>query len=454
MAEISPQKSPRSFIPLKKHYSPLGSSRLRRLLYFLARRSYCLFLQKNYRIQHINADFLRELKAPYVLLANHVSNIDPFIYNILCPYPIAWIIGKSIERDSKVPCLFDILRCISRSKEMSDLDTIRKIRGWIADGEVIGIFPEGQTSFSGVSHPIPEATAKLLRLLKVPVVALRNEGGYFAQPRWSWERRCSKNTQGPGIRIYYELLFDAQQIQSAKPSEINFKLQQALHYNPYRQRERQGAAYSPPLLNLGLRKQNLAESMELVYHSCLACGQIGQMQSRAMELKCRSCGSAWRLSDDSHFLQAPKVFTAKTRQSYNLQEYHEAQLQLLQQRARQGLLDVTQTFALLRAYTAEDETQRLRQGGSIRCLNGSIRFSPNGLEIRDQHQVITHGVPISKVFAAHVFKQNTLEFRVSDTAAQSRLFVLEFPHKTDSAFLLFDSLKALQKANMGQKAIK
>ena len=442
-----------SFVPLARCYAPAKASILRKLLYFFARRSYGILLQKNYRIEHHNVHFLRELKAPYILLANHVSNEDPFIYNICCPYPIAWIIGKSIERESRFPFLLRTLRCISRSKEMSDLGTIKKIRQWIADGEVVGIFPEGQTSLSGVSQPIPDATAKLLRFLKVPVVALRSEGGYFARPHWARQRRCSQNTQAPGIAIHYELLLDQTQIQTAKLEEITAKVQQALHYDPYQQKDKIFT-----ILDLGIKKQNLAESIELVFYACLACHNredgyksLGMMRSNGIHLHCSHCGAAWRISDDSHFLQYGA-------QCYNLEQYYQGQWNLLCELAINRRLKIQYSFARLRCYrTEEEQIGHLRKSGSVCYHKGVIELDTNGLKVQQNEQMLYH-FALEHIFASHVFKFNTWEFHVKqlgeshtnheqvNTNNQSQLFVLDFPRKTDSAFLLLDSLKALQQS--------
>ncbi len=443
------------FKPLTKWYAPAKASLLRRLLYFFARRSYGVLLQKNYRIQHINADFLRKLQAPYIILANHVSNEDPFIYNILCPYPISWIIGKSIERDSKHPWLLRTIRCISRNKEMSDLDTIKKICHWVDDGEVIGIFPEGQTSFSGVSHPLPEATAKLLRFLKIPIVALRNEGGYFANPRWAQQRRCSKKGEGHAITLHYQLLFNQEQIKTAKLTEINNKLQQALYYDPYQKHETTTITKenpSPrPTLDKGLKLQNLAENIELLFYSCLSCQSLeslNSMQSNGMELHCQSCGMAWQISDDSHFIQC-----GATR--YNLEQYYQGQLQLLRNLAADNTLKIQQTFARLRCYTTEEEILHVRKAKHI-YYNGFLQLNKQGLELfqndRQPISKLPNGLSLSsftlkQIFASHVFKYNTWEFRTRSSAKNSKslLFVMEFPNKNDSAFLFVDSLKILQE---------
>ena len=441
------------FQPLKQYFAPPKATMLRRILYFFARPIYAMSLQRQYQIHHVNAEFLRTLEAPYVLLGNHVTNDDPFLCNILCPYPIAWIIGKSIERDSRFPWLLRTIRCISRSKETSDWESIKKIRQWITEGEVVGIFPEGQTSCSGVSQPIPATTAKLLRLLKVPVVVMRNKGGYFVHPRWARKRRVTGKS-GPGIALHYELLFDRKQIQTAKLGEIQQKLEQALYENPYQHRNAEDSIYPPPRLDLGLKWQNLAESMELVFYACLSCRSaqsLGTMQSQNMELRCGHCAAVWRISDDSHFLRCGTLH-------FDLDQYYRGQLELLDQLATQGLLQLNQTFARLRGYSEEDEAFRLRQGGSIRRKNGHIALNREGLVFVQKGQQ-TLNFPVNAIFGSHVFKHNIWELRAHNNGnpetqnqaqqnvqpGKNTLFVLEFPHKTDSAFLLLDSLKALQK---------
>ena len=65
------------------------------------------------------------------------------------------------------------------------METIRKTKRIVQQGGSIGIFPEGNTSYSGQTVQILPATVKLIKMLKIPVIIMNIKGMYLSYPRWA-----------------------------------------------------------------------------------------------------------------------------------------------------------------------------------------------------------------------------------------------------------------------------
>lgn len=135
----------------------------------------------------------KDVKGPYLILGNHTMNADPFMLALSFREPIYFVASDMIFT---IPILSKIIsylvQPISKSKYKADTDTVKNMIRVAKSGGSIGIFPEGNRTFSGKPMTIPFSTAKLVKLLKLPVLFYRIEGGYLTSPRWSKKYRRGK----------------------------------------------------------------------------------------------------------------------------------------------------------------------------------------------------------------------------------------------------------------------
>src|SRR5690606_25497073 len=78
---------------------------------------------------------------------------------------------------------------IPKMKFTNDTRTIRSILQAKKSNRVIGLFPEGNRNWDGVTEPLTYATAKLIKSLNIPVVIATIAGGYLSHPRWGESHR-------------------------------------------------------------------------------------------------------------------------------------------------------------------------------------------------------------------------------------------------------------------------
>ncbi len=269
---------------VRTRYRPRNPLWFNRLL----RWFYGAWLRAAYRITPVGTELFDRLKPPYVVIPNHVSVLDPFMVGSLVPSPVYWVTSDGNMRSGIMKFLLRLVGSIPKSKVIPDLETVN----WIVEvirkrGGVVGIFAEGQACWDGCTLPLIPSTAKLLKLLRVPVVTAVLKGVYSSGPRWSWNHR-----RGPA-EIEFRLLMDGAEAKASTAEEIQARLGAALEHDE--------AAW------LGTRRfvyrsARRARHLELALFMCPECSSVGAMASAGNRLGCHACGNSVRLNPAYRFV--------------------------------------------------------------------------------------------------------------------------------------------------------
>ncbi len=133
---------------------------------------------------------------PFLLVANHRSNFDPFVAIASCPKAqLAYVAKPAIF---KIPITGRIVhKCffpsIDRENDREALNTIKKASQLIKEGVVsIGIYPEGTRSKTGELLPFRNGSFKIAKWANCPVVIARTTGTEKIAHRFA--RRHTKTT--------------------------------------------------------------------------------------------------------------------------------------------------------------------------------------------------------------------------------------------------------------------
>jgi 1-acyl-sn-glycerol-3-phosphate acyltransferase len=264
-------------MPARKRYVPRNYRWFNKLLRF----SYGIWLRLAYRIVTVGLEAARRLRPPFVVVANHQMIVDPFILGCQLAKPVYWITSDGNMRTRIMKALLRLVGSIPKSKVIPDIETI----GWTVDvirkrGGVVGVFPEGQATWDGTTLPLIPSTAKLLKLLKVPVLGAVIKGGYLSLPRWTWVRRRGK------VQIEWKLLLEPAELKVLGAEEILARLQSGLAHDESAWADAEKAHFA------SFRR---AEHLELALYRCPSCEAIGSMRSQRDRFFCVSCGLALRL---------------------------------------------------------------------------------------------------------------------------------------------------------------
>jgi hypothetical protein len=168
---------------------------------------------------------------------------------------------------------------IPKKKSISDLQAIRDCVRIAKEGGTIGIFPEGNRTYSGVQCYIDPAIVKLVRLLKLPVVLYNIKGGYGVEPRWA-----SNIRKGKSFGFVKEII-ETDEIICLSDEELYIRIKDGLR-----------VIETPNELKYRSKKQ--AEKLERVLYLCPNCGKVGMIYSEGKKVKCHHCDLDVKYTDN------------------------------------------------------------------------------------------------------------------------------------------------------------
>ncbi|WP_025724835.1 lysophospholipid acyltransferase family protein [Acholeplasma granularum] len=206
------------------------------------------FIRLKYKLKFKHYKALKN-KGPFLILGNHTINLDPIIMGLHFPFPVYFIATEQIFNLvflSRV--LKYLVNPIKKSKSVSDIETIRKVRRIVNEGGSIGIFPEGNTTYTGETSTIQKSTVKLIKMLKIPVIILNLKGLYLSFPRWSIYKK-----RGPSSSYISKIILPDEYLNDTD-DELYEKIKELLYVNAYDDQETSGNLYRGKKLAHGLEK--------------------------------------------------------------------------------------------------------------------------------------------------------------------------------------------------------
>lgn len=253
-------------------------------LWFLFHSVAELFIGKRYGYTYDRID----VKPPFMLIANHVTNNDPFLITAASKHqPLAFVTSEHLMRDGLVTKVLGVIaHTIARPKAAGGTGAVKGILRQLREGRPVVLFAEGDCTWDGVSQPIFPATGKLAKAAKVPLVTFRLEGGYLVSPRWSKKPRKAR-THGTLVRVY-----STEELAAMTPEEVNAAIERDTYENVWeRQREERTV----------IRSKKRAECLERALFICPACGGTDCMKSEGNTLYCASCGAKYPVDEYGFF---------------------------------------------------------------------------------------------------------------------------------------------------------
>lgn len=235
-----------------------------------------------------------------LILSNHNGALDPFYMALSFNRPISFVASDHIFRLGFISSLIKwLVNPIPIVKSQLDLAAIRLMRETVKDGGLVGLFPEGNRSFSGLTSYIAPSIGKLVKQLKCSLILYRIDGGYMTTPRWSRSLRRGKMYGDP---ISY---IDAEELSKMSPDEIYQIIIDNLYVDAYEYQEEKMIPY---------RGFNLAEYLELVLFVCPNCRELDSLRSKGSKFSCQNCGYSVKYSKYGFFETLDEMSEAPKRE--------------------------------------------------------------------------------------------------------------------------------------------
>ena len=237
---------------------------------------------KQYKVETVNMD---GLKPPYMLLSNHMHFIDFELAAMATwPHPVSNVV--SIDGYVVKFFLLEWIGAIATRKFTTDIHLVKSIRKVLQRGDILSMYPEARYSPCGTTAFLPDSLGKLIRMNKVPVVAVVHHGNHLYAPFWNF-----RNKRKVPFHTVFTQILTAEQAKTMSVDEINATLRQALQYDDYRYQKEQGIRITEPYR---------AEGRHKVLYQCPHCKEEFTMDSTGAELFCTACGKRWVWQEDGY----------------------------------------------------------------------------------------------------------------------------------------------------------
>ena len=241
-----------------------------------------MLIGKTYKVEKVN---MEGLKPPYMLLSNHMHFIDFELAAMATwPHPVSNVV--SIDGYVVKDFLLEWIGAIATRKFTTDIHLVKSIRHVLKRGDILAMYPEARYTPCGTTAFLPDSLGKLIRMNKVPVVAVVHHGNHLYAPFWDY-----KHKRKVPMQTVFTQILTAEEAATLPVAEINARLRQALQYDDYRYQKEQGIRITEPFRAQGLHK---------VLYKCPHCGQEFKMDTKGAEIFCKKCGKRWLWQEDGY----------------------------------------------------------------------------------------------------------------------------------------------------------
>ncbi|MCK9547703.1 MAG: lysophospholipid acyltransferase family protein [Sphaerochaeta sp.] len=249
----------------------------------LARPTYGRWLLWRHRVRAVGMEQLVAMERPFLVLANHVHTMDPFIISAASSVHIRWVAGAYLFKLFGLrPLLEQWVGAISKIQDKSDMFTIRTIAEALKNGDVVGLFPEGTRTWDGEPVGFDKAIAKMIKIFGVSVVLINLEGFYGARPRWARRRRSGPTL----VRVVSTLT--AEEIKRLRTDDLYAYLKEHLDYSYRSWQEANGVRFS---------QKRGAEGLEQILYLCPHCKRASTITTHRRTIACTACSFATHLDE-------------------------------------------------------------------------------------------------------------------------------------------------------------
>ena len=227
-----------------------------------------LFVKFRY---HIAMERIKKQETPCLILYNHQTLFDQFIVSFLMPKHVYHVASEDLFSNGFISKLLAwAVAPIPFRKSASDISGIKSCVKVAKEGGNIAMAPEGNRTYSGTTEYMKSGVVSLVKLLKMPLVLYRIEGGYGVHPRWSDSIRKGK------MRAFVARVVQPEEYAKMDNDELFTIIHDALYVD---EREDKSEFYC----------KNNAEYLDRAMYYCPDCG-LSEFDSCKDMITCKKCG--------------------------------------------------------------------------------------------------------------------------------------------------------------------
>ncbi len=116
-------------------------------------------------------------RAPFIIIANHLSWLDPMAIALICGRHEIRFLGKKELSSSKIgKYILGKLHMISVDRHASDIQAMRACAKVLREGRVLGMFPEGTRHQKSMMEEVESGVSLLALRSRAPLVPVYISG--------------------------------------------------------------------------------------------------------------------------------------------------------------------------------------------------------------------------------------------------------------------------------------
>ena len=135
-----------------------------RILFGFAFHTFC-------PVRYHSAERIEATDAPYLIIGNHLSAVDPFVLAVATRrYEIRFIGKRELTKNKLLASILNALHMIPVSRHSTDMSAMRACVQVLRDGQVLGIFPEGTRHLPSLMQTVESGAALIALRANVPLL--------------------------------------------------------------------------------------------------------------------------------------------------------------------------------------------------------------------------------------------------------------------------------------------
>lgn len=227
------------------------------------------------KVKLISDGALKDIEPPYIIVANHSSFADVGgVIMLTKPHNASFVI--SVTQLARWPKLIRHMGVLPKKQFTVDTSLVRDIKYVLDHKRPVVIYPEAKLSVDGTLNTIKPAVAKLIKLVKAPLVTVRFDGNYLHHPRWAKSKRFVS------LKAEVKLAVTRDELATISVDEIHHRIVQNLACDDYAYQLENKIEIDVP---------DLAEGLQSILYKCPQCSAEFCMDARGNELICNGCGA-------------------------------------------------------------------------------------------------------------------------------------------------------------------
>lgn len=138
-----------------------------------------------YRVRHKDLSHI-PAKGGALIVCNHVSYMDALLLAGACPRPIRFLMDKDIYNIPFIKTFCSACKVIpiDATDRRSVMKAFTEVNGYLAQGDIVCVFPEGQLTYDGEIGPFLRGIDLIIKRTQVPVIPVALQGlwgSYFSR---------------------------------------------------------------------------------------------------------------------------------------------------------------------------------------------------------------------------------------------------------------------------------